>query len=182
VNNTYHSQPNLSPSQTTYGMYNNPASHLANGDQGHLARKTSSTEDDTRRNSPSTLPSVIQPPYVNVNEWRSWKLKWPWMIFLMLIEVGMVSAIIYLQRRSTRGNGIVSVPRYSALTVSYGNISISKNLDFGLLWTTLPSLIMTLYGLMWATIVSGSADRQPFIDMRRQKEHAATAKITVMLD
>jgi hypothetical protein len=114
-------------------------------------------------------------------EWRAWKLKWWWMISLVIIEAGMIATIIYLQRRSASQNGVTSVPEVSSSSVS-SHFSISNIWKYGLLWTTLPSLVMTIYRMMWETIVSGTSERQPFVELRRPQPKAASAKVTIMLD
>jgi hypothetical protein len=41
---------------------------------------------------------------------------------------------------------------------------------------------MGLYRISWAAVVNAAADRQPFVEIARPKEHAATAERTIMLD
>jgi hypothetical protein len=125
--------------------------------------------------------SVSSTPKGSSKEWRSWKLRWWWTLVLLLTEAAIIAAIIYLERRSASENGIASIPWISTAPVS-SHFSISSFWKYGLLWTTLPSFIMTLYGIMWGTVVSGTADRQPFIELSRPEETARTAKVTIMLD
>jgi hypothetical protein len=51
--------------------------------------------------------------------------------------------------------------------------------DPGLLWTSLPSLIITLYNLSWGTIVTAVIDRQPFIELAVKKKVVATRSIAL---
>ena len=41
---------------------------------------------------------------------------------------------------------------------------------------------MAIYETMWNTIVSSTAERQPILELRRPKEKAASARVTIMLD
>jgi hypothetical protein len=93
----------------------------------------------------------------------------------------MIAGIIYLERRSAKNNGIASVPQVSTFSIS-SHFSIFNVWVYGLLWTTLPSLVMTVYKIAWDTVVSATSDRQPFVELRRPRNKAATAKVTIMLD
>lgn len=105
------------------------------------------------------------------NQWRTSSLHWGWLIFVVLIEAGLIATILYFEKQSASGNGIVSIPQVSvSLASSY--LSISNVWRYGLLWTTLPSLIMTIYRIMWDTIVSGASDRQPFVEFQRLQKNA----------
>ncbi|KAE9363279.1 hypothetical protein N431DRAFT_423829 [Stipitochalara longipes BDJ] len=116
------------------------------------------------------------------NEWRSWKLHWLWMAALLLVEAGTIIAIIYLERRSATNNGIAAVPQVSASLVS-SHFAITNIWKYGLLWTALPSLLITIYRIMWDMVVSATADWQPFVDLLPQRgKEARNATRTIMLD
>ena len=108
------------------------------------------------------------------DEWQSWTLSWLSNILVLLVEIGFIATILTLDRISASNNGIVSIPvrKSSNILESY----VQKY--YGLLWTSLPSFIFSLFGLAWAGIVGSSADRQPFVDLQR----GAGARQTIMLD
>jgi len=89
-----------------------------------------------------------------------------WMISLILIQTCLIAAIFYLARKSTSQNGILSIPQESTLLIS-SYFSISNVWIYGLLWTTLPTQIMTIYNMMWQAIASAVSSRQPFIDLKQ---------------
>jgi len=151
----------------------------------------SRTEEKPTENSPQVLEAGRRycPPTTKsatafslANEYRSRKLKWLFMSSLILIEAGIIAVIIYLERISATNNGIASVPKVSTSSVA-SHFSISNLWKYGLLWTSLPSLLMTLYKLLWDSIVSASADRQPFIELLPQRgKKPSNAKVTILLD
>lgn len=114
-------------------------------------------------------------------EWRTASLHWSLMIGLVLIEAGMVTVIVYLDKRSASQNGIVSIAQFSTSLIS-SYFSISNIWEYGLLWTTLPSLIMTIYRMMWVTIVSAASDRQSFIELKRPQRGEPSADSTLRLE
>jgi hypothetical protein len=111
-------------------------------------------------------------------QWRTSSLHWGWLIFVVLIEAGLIATILYFEKQSASGNGIVSIPQVSVLLAS-SYFSISNVWRYGLLWTTLPSLIMTIYRIMWDTIVSGASDRQPFVEFKRLQKNPTPGDSTL---
>jgi hypothetical protein len=133
---------------------------------------------DVEENTASSTPSASGSP---PKEWRSWKIKWPWMTTMLFAEVALIIATIVLERISASNNGIASIPQVS-LHSNSGSV-VADIWRYGLLWTTLLSLLMAIYSFMWGTVVFGTADRQPFIELRRPpRKTAANAEITIMLD
>ncbi|KAF2098858.1 hypothetical protein NA57DRAFT_76094 [Rhizodiscina lignyota] len=122
-----------------------------------------------------------KPILANSNKnWKPWKLQLWFTIPVLLIDVGIIAAIIALERVSAARNGLVSVPSISATSLT--SFSIKSAWSYGLLWTTLPSFLMSLYLLAWDTTVSATADRQPFVELRRPSEEATNVRRTIMLD
>jgi hypothetical protein len=117
---------------------------------------------------------------IAVKEWRTWRLRWWWMTLLIVVEMSFIITLITLERVSATRNGIASVPQIP--TASILQFSISTIWQYGFLWTTLPSLIMSVYRLMWESVANGSAERQPYIELLKPREAAASAKTTIMLD
>jgi len=112
-------------------------------------------------------------------EWRSWKLNWWFNITVLLTEIGFIASIIVLDRLSAHNDGIVTVPNIESSSGISSLLATPKIRQYyGLLWTSLPSFIFTLYSLTWATVVAASYERQPFIELRR----GGNARRTIMLD
>jgi hypothetical protein len=87
----------------------------------------------------------------------------------------IVVVIIYLAVLSQRDNGFMTVhdgPVSDSLFEKYV-------LDTALLWTSLPSLIITLYNLFWGIIATAAIDRQPFVDLMIKKEVIAARSIAL---
>lgn len=114
-------------------------------------------------------------------EWKSWALRKPWMISVLVLNIALVAVILTLERISATTNGIVEV-RESTPALS-SNLSISKFIpSVGLLWTTLPSFIMVLNRLAWDSTISAAAERQPYVELRKPRENASNAQRSIMLD
>jgi Protein of unknown function (DUF3433) len=114
-------------------------------------------------------------------EWKTWRLKRWFTIGLLLVEIGIVIAVLILERFSAKNKGIATVPQLQTDPVI--NLSISDMFwSYGLLWTALPAFLMALYRIGWDAIVSGTAERQPYIDLNIPEKDASTAQRTIMLD
>jgi hypothetical protein len=110
-----------------------------------------------------------------VREWRSWKIKPVYTIVMTLFGILILAVILYLTILSQRDNGFMTVhDRHIS-----GSLVDRYVLDTGLLWTSLPSLIMTLYNLFWGIIAAAAIDRQPFIDLMIKKEVTAARSIAL---
>jgi hypothetical protein len=120
-------------------------------------------------------PAIPQPK----NEWQSWKLSWWFNITVLLTEIGFIVTIIVLDWLSARNGGIVTVPNIESSSSTLSLLVIPNIRQYhGLLWTSLPSFIFTLYSLIWATVVAASYERQPFIELQR----GGNVRCTIMLD
>ncbi len=52
---------------------------------------------------------------------------------------------------------------------------------YGLLWTTLPTLLFSIWKLGWEATLSDTEIRQPFVELGQSKENAASIRQTLML-
>jgi Protein of unknown function (DUF3433) len=112
-------------------------------------------------------------------EWKSWKIRYPWMSFLLVVTISLIATIMTLDVISRRNNG------FAPLTSAPGFLArdpvIEKAIwQQGILYTSLPAFIMTLYRTMWESTVSAFADRQPYVDLK--KKGGRPARATIMLD
>ncbi|CZR57693.1 uncharacterized protein PAC_07582 [Phialocephala subalpina] len=118
-------------------------------------------------------------PQPNLEEWKSWKIKYPFLSFLLVITISIIVTIITLDIVSRRNNG------FAPLTSAPGFLARDRAIERaiwaqGVLYTSLPAFIMTLYRTMWESTVAAFADRQPYVDLK--KARGRPAKATIMLD
>jgi hypothetical protein len=114
-------------------------------------------------------------PQTEPKEWKPFSLRIYCTIGLLLTEVGIIVAIIALERRSAQNNGLATVPQIQSGFISHLSV-------ISLVWTTLPTLLMVLYRLGWDVIVNATAERQPYIDLNRSESDAYTVDRTIMMD
>lgn len=115
-----------------------------------------------------------------VREWRAISLRYPFLSLCIGTEVIVIVAILVLNTISSRTNGIATISKDQFLP---GHSLISKAIGGeALLWTTLPNFVMTVYRLLWDSIVSSTAERQPFVELRKRKSQASSAQVTILFD
>jgi hypothetical protein len=97
-----------------------------------------------------------------------------------LVEVAFIAAVLALDRVSAAKNGVVDVPQH----VGSGRLGRYASEYYSLLWTSLPSFLFNLYGLVWAMVVADSATRQPYVELMRRgpDTRGATPFRSIMLD
>lgn len=116
-------------------------------------------------------------------EWKSWKLRKRFTIPLAVLDSVIIFAVLFLERTSSNHNGFTTISSISTEPVA--RFSASNTIwSYGLLWTALPALLMTLYRLAWDSLVSAAADREPFIELfkSKSKDEASSVRRTIMLD
>jgi hypothetical protein len=137
---------------------------------------SSNTDEQQKEPLTTTTASDGEAPR-KMREWRSWKVEPVYTIFMTIIGTLIVVLIVVLAVLSQRNNGFATIlTRYH--TVS-GSMFDTYVFDTGLLWTSLPSLIITLYNLAWSTMVTAAIDRQPFIDLSVKKKVVASRSIAL---
>jgi hypothetical protein len=114
-------------------------------------------------------------------EWKTWKLWKRTTIPLATLDIAIIAIVLALDRVSTARNGFATVP--IAPIGQAVQLTGSKMIwSYGLLWTALPALLMTLYRMAWDAVVTATADRQPFVELARPKDKASSVRRTIMLD
>jgi hypothetical protein len=87
------------------------------------------------------------------------------LLALALLEISMLAALAALNRLSQKNHGFVHVT--STLTnKDFEFVSLSNVLGEPFLWTTIPTLFMTLFALAWAGAVGAYAEEVPFRALR----------------
>jgi hypothetical protein len=155
-----------------------PTSHLTQTAAYESASIVARASDHSHKESRTDGDdgSAILPPK---NEWQSWSLSWWFNLAVLITEIGFIVAIIVLDRLSARNDGITTVPDIESSSFIISLLVIPKIQQYyGLLWTSLPSLIFTLYSFAWATVVAASYERQPLVELQR----GGNASRTIMLD
>lgn len=87
----------------------------------------------------------------------------------------IIVAILTLDLISAKRKGLATIRGRTDLVSSLF-------LEQGLLWTTLPPLLMALYKLIWGSAVSACSQRQPFIELAKDQGNGAPAKNSILLD
>lgn len=112
-------------------------------------------------------------------EWRSWKIQYPYLSVLLLLSFGFIFAIAALTAISRRDSGFA---RQSRLPLFFQhNPGLRKAIwEQGIIYTALPAFIMTVYRTMWDATVMAFADRQPYADL--MKAGGRHPRRTILLD
>src|ERR1700712_3153055 len=154
----------------------------ASGDQG-IAEDTETTEflANVPKEAKGLQLSDQHNEQVSSYEWKSWTLRRAWTPVFLILDIAIITGILTLDKISRSRNGIADVTPASSTSLS--DFSVSRALsEAGLLWTALPSFLMALYRLIWESIVSAAASRQPYVELRKSKKQARGAGCSIMLD
>src|ERR1700761_7247876 len=102
------------------------------------------------------LPQQLQIPEQNTiprsHGWLPWTLKPRFFIFMLSLEVGIICTLIITLIISERNNGLVTVNTPKSLDISnsfINNVLQAPSSAYSLLWTFVPSSLMSLYGIFW---------------------------------
>ena len=130
------------------------------------------------RSQPTPLAS-IQTSQNLWKEWRSSKIQWRWLSILLCIVVSFIAVIAALEVVSRRRSGFVRQGKAPAFLAAHP--ALEKALwEQGILYTAFPAFIMTIYRTMWESTVTAFADRQPYVDLKKQG--GRPPRSTIMLD
>jgi hypothetical protein len=108
--------------------------------------------------------------------WRAWQLSWITCITLCTVEIGIIVALAVLDNLSKKNDGFVAIQQTFGVSIA----SWRTVMKGGFLWTTIPTLLMSLFALSWASLVSAYADEMPFREL--QSQSGANMEKTVLLD
>jgi hypothetical protein len=112
-------------------------------------------------------------------EWKSWKIGWPWLSFLLFIVMSLIGVIAALDIVSRRNSGFVRQSNPPAF-IAHSPALESAIWSQGVLYTAFPAFVMTVYRSIWESAVTAFADRQPYVDLK--KSGGRPARTTIMLD
>ncbi|KAH8597458.1 hypothetical protein B0O99DRAFT_684783 [Bisporella sp. PMI_857] len=99
--------------------------------------------------------------------WRTWKLHWATLSAFALLEIGILVALGVLHHLSDKNQGFTSIKQNVVISTSIGGHNLNSVWNIGFLWTSLPSLLMILFGLAWASIVDSLAEESPMREFVR---------------
>lgn len=137
------------------------------------------SQTSTNHPSQPTPPASIQTPQNLWKEWRSSKIQWRWLSILLCVVVSFIVVIAALEVVSRRRSGFVRQGKAPAFLAAHP--ALEKALwEQGILYTAFPAFIMTIYRTMWESTVMAFADRQPYVDLK--KEGGRPPRSTIMLD
>ena len=97
-----------------------------------------------------------------------------------VVHTGFIVALAILTWRSHKKDGFTDV-KYDPVT-SLSHVSWEKLARSQFRWTLVPALIMSVVGICFGTMVSASAERQPYIELNHKNDKAKNAKLTILLD
>lgn len=139
--------------------------------QGSVRPESSGTGPERQRqNSPAN--QVQTTGAAPDKGWLSKKLQWPYALKLLFAQFGCVITLIVLQRVSAAQSGF---------QVSASSSVTPHLFSRALLWTALPSFLISLYQrIFWDPMLGSFMSRQPYVELRRPL--GSTAKRTIMLD
>ncbi|KAI8716569.1 hypothetical protein NCS52_00951000 [Fusarium sp. LHS14.1] len=112
--------------------------------------------------------------------WLSVCLRWPSLLAFSIVNIALIATVIALTIVSSQNDGFVTVP--SSNTAKDGDVGNIPDTPWslGILWTSLPSFVFSLFGAYWAWIAGSLAERQPYAELR--KEGGADARVSILLD
>ena len=109
-------------------------------------------------------------------EWRDNWLHPGRLAVVFLATLSIIAAIATCCVISLSKNGLVQV---SDSTITIANYQVGP----ALAWTTLPVLLITLYGMAFGAVVAACSDRQPYIELWAQDQDiGATLNQSILLD
>lgn len=117
-------------------------------------------------------------------EWKHWSLKWWFLSIAISFHISFIISILVLLYISRRNNGFVEVPQTLQPTPSLtdiGNTLVAFAYS-GLLWTSLPTFVMSLLKLAFGASLSATETRQPFVELNRKELKASSVRKTLALD
>ncbi|KAF6811014.1 hypothetical protein CPLU01_15187 [Colletotrichum plurivorum] len=119
------------------------------------------------------------------NRWLYKPLRLKYLLTFVAIDIILLVVVISLTVLSGKNQGLISIPSQNistttTLAANDRSIDFSFSFETGVLWTSLPSFVFSLFAAYWGWIAAAVSDRQPFIDLR--KPGGADARQTVLLD
>ena len=121
----------------------------------HPWRTFQSRKDKRKR---TQKPPEKKPPF-SLSLWG--------LLILLIFEVLILIALSVLWVLTTRNNGFVDVPDTPASITASKNIHQRLLWIYSLLWTSVPTFIVTMCGALFATSLRALQDSRPTIELRR---------------
>ncbi|KAK5741716.1 hypothetical protein LTR17_003707 [Elasticomyces elasticus] len=139
-------------------------------------------QPDSQEVGGNALPTANGgPPQVPaLDKWRAWQLKYWMLVSTLLLELALIGAMAGLLRQSHLRDGFVAVSERVPVSVAIGSAGRTRNLRMAFLWTTIPTFFMSLFAILWGSIVDAYAYEVPFRVLRSRT--GGTLKHTVCLD
>ncbi|EFQ35757.1 hypothetical protein CGRA01v4_01576 [Colletotrichum graminicola] len=107
-------------------------------------------------------------------------LQWPSLLGFVVLDFAFAITTVALTIASSQKNGFVTVSTLNITVTDREATTFNISSDLGLLWTSLPSLIFSLFGAYWTWIAGAIAERQPYVELR--KDGGSEARMSVIVD
>ena len=102
------------------------------------------------------------------------------MSIIVFIEVAFIATIAALTWISLHENGF-AINDYSPIT-SLADLRPTHIWESQYRWTVVPGFIMSVFAHCYLTMVSATAERQPYVELHNKEDKAKSAKLTILLD
>ncbi|KAK1997391.1 hypothetical protein LX36DRAFT_73448 [Colletotrichum falcatum] len=112
--------------------------------------------------------------------WLAPSLRWPSLLAFAVVDFAVAITIIALTITSAQRDGFVTISTHNTTATDREATVFNIPWNLGLLWTSLPSLAFSLFGAYWAWIAGSIAERQPYVELRR--DGGSGAGTSVLLD
>ncbi|KEF53368.1 uncharacterized protein A1O9_10343 [Exophiala aquamarina CBS 119918] len=104
---------------------------------------------------------------LNPSEKRSWKISVKWLLLLTTTDLLIIATIISLDIMSRRHFGFVDIGSAPSF-LSHDEAVEQAIWSQGILYTALPSFLMTMFHTAWNTALGAFVKRQPYVELRKK--------------
>ncbi|KPM36208.1 hypothetical protein AK830_g10349 [Neonectria ditissima] len=132
------------------------------------------------------MPGQHQQPSSQPYGWLSGCLRWPSLLIFSILDIALIATVLSLTIVSSTNDGFVTIASRNVTSSGSADQSgsdaggIDDFWDLGVLWTSLPNFVFSLFGTYWAWIAASIAERQPYVELR--KDTGAEARKSILLD
>ncbi|KAK6434069.1 hypothetical protein LTR95_009744 [Oleoguttula sp. CCFEE 5521] len=110
--------------------------------------------------------------------WRAKPLHWGSLLSIVVVEIGIIAALVTLLMLSNRRHGFVAIGEEFDVSLSVNSLHLQRTFGKSFLWTSLPVFLMNLLSLGFAAIVGSYSEELPY----RNLQESGSIERTVCLD
>nr|OQO32322.1 hypothetical protein B0A51_00381 [Rachicladosporium sp. CCFEE 5018] len=94
--------------------------------------------------------------------WRAKPLHWVSLLSMIVVEIGLIAALVILLVLSNRWKGFVAIGGDFDFSLGVNSLHVRQTFSKAFLWTSLPAFLMTLFSLGFAAIVGAYSEELPY--------------------